>query len=93
VAIQSEEGKRLLAPVPAEKRLESWHLIIDEGEILSAGAAAPALAELLPGGKPLAVLFRALPGLTQRAYEAVASNRSRLARLLRIDPSCQVRRG
>jgi predicted DCC family thiol-disulfide oxidoreductase YuxK len=92
VAIQSEEGDRLLAPVPTDKRLDSWHLVTTEGEVLSAGAAAPALAELLPGGKPLATLFRTFPGVTQRAYEAVANNRSRLVRLLRIDPSCSVRR-
>jgi predicted DCC family thiol-disulfide oxidoreductase YuxK len=60
--------------------------------VLSAGDAAAPLAELLPGGRPLAALFRAFPGSTDRVYRLVARNRGRLARLLRIDSSCEVRR-
>ena len=91
VAIQSEEGQRLLASVPAGRRLDSWHLVAD-GKVSSAGAAAPPLFELLPGGRPLAAVLRAFPGLTERAYRWVADHRSLLVRLLRIDPSCELRR-
>jgi predicted DCC family thiol-disulfide oxidoreductase YuxK len=90
--IQSEEGGRLLAGVPQELRLESWHLVASSGEVRSAGDAAAPLASLLPGGRPLAFLFRTFPGITNRAYRLVAGNRDRIARLLRIDASCQVRR-
>jgi predicted DCC family thiol-disulfide oxidoreductase YuxK len=90
--IQSEEGGRLLAGVPQELRLESWHLVAPSGEVRSAGDAAAPLASLLPGGRPLAFLFRTFPGITNRAYRLVAGNRDRIARLLRIDASCQVRR-
>ena len=92
VPIQSEEGQRLLSGVPEELRLDSWHLVDPSGEVRSAGAAAPPLLDLLPGGRPLAGVARAMPGATERAYRAVAGNRDRLARLLRIDSSCSVRR-
>lgn len=92
VPIQSEEGQRLLGSVPEELRLDSFHVVERSGTVRSAGAAGPPLLDLLPAGKPLAALTRALPSPTERAYRAVANNRDRLARLLRIDASCQVRR-
>jgi hypothetical protein len=49
VAIQSEEGNHLLAAIAPERRLESWHLVTD-GEVRSAGAAAPQLFEGPPAG-------------------------------------------
>ena len=91
VAIQSEEGQRLLAVIAPERRLESWHLVAG-GEVQSAGAAAPDLFAALPGGRPLAALLRAFPRLTERAYRWVAGHRDLLARLLRIDASCGLRR-
>ena len=92
VPIQSEEGERLLADVPRELWLESWHLVEPSGEVRSAGDAAAPLVSLLPGGRPLAFLFRTFPGITDRAYSLIAVNRDRIARALRIDASCQVRR-
>jgi predicted DCC family thiol-disulfide oxidoreductase YuxK len=92
VSIQSDEGQALLADVPEGMRLDSFHLISPSGEVHSAGAAADPLARLLPGGRPLAVLFRTFPGLTERGYQLVARNRNRLARLLRIDARCELRR-
>jgi predicted DCC family thiol-disulfide oxidoreductase YuxK len=91
VAIQSEEGERLLADIAPERRLDSWHLVTD-GKVQSAGAAAPDLFAALPGGRPLGALLRTFPGLTDRAYRWVAGHRDLLARLLRIDASCQLRR-
>jgi predicted DCC family thiol-disulfide oxidoreductase YuxK len=91
VAIQSEEGDRLLAGMDPERRLDSWHLVRD-GFVRSGGAAAPELFELLPGGAPLAAVLRAFPRLTERAYRWVADHRDLLARLLRVDASCQLRR-
>jgi len=91
VAIQSEEGQSLLAAIPADRRLDSWHLWSD-GELRSGGAAAPWLFAALPGGRPLAAGFRRFPAATDRAYRWVADHRSLLARLLRIDPACELRR-
>jgi predicted DCC family thiol-disulfide oxidoreductase YuxK len=92
VPIQSEEGSRLLAPMTHAARLDSWHLVGPDGTVFSAGAAAQPLARLLPGGRPLAALFGAFPGVTEGGYRLVAGHRDRLARFLRIDPNCQVRR-
>jgi predicted DCC family thiol-disulfide oxidoreductase YuxK len=91
VPIQSEEGSRLLAPIARDARLDSWHLVGPDGRVFSAGAAAPPLARLLPGGRPLAVVFAAFPGATERAYQLVARHRDDLVRLLRIGPNCRVR--
>jgi predicted DCC family thiol-disulfide oxidoreductase YuxK len=91
VAIQSEEGQRLLAPVPPERRLDSWHLVRD-GEVRSAGAAAAPLFAVLPGGRPLAALLRAFPRATEWTYRWVADHRDLMARLLRIDAACELRR-
>ncbi len=91
IAIQSEEGSRLLAPIAPDARLDSWHLVRDDGRLFSAGAAAEPLARLLPGGRPLAAVFAAFPGVTERAYGFAARHRFWLARLLRVDANCQVR--
>ncbi|MGZ4318858.1 MAG: thiol-disulfide oxidoreductase DCC family protein [Gaiellaceae bacterium] len=90
-AIQSAEGERLLAGLSPEARLGSWHLVDGDGTLHSAGAAAEPLVRLLPGGRPLAAVFRAFPGVTERAYRYVADHRDRWARLLRIDASCEPR--
>jgi predicted DCC family thiol-disulfide oxidoreductase YuxK len=93
VPIQSEEGSRLLAPIPPDAQLDSWHLVRADGMLFSAGAAAEHLARLLPGGRPLAAVFAAFPGATERAYRFTARHRDRLAWLLRVGANCQVRRG
>lgn len=92
VAIQSDEGSRLLAAVPESERLDSWHLALSSGELHSAGAAAAPLAERLPGGKPLAFAFRRFPKITERSYRFVARHRGRFARLVGADADCQLRR-
>lgn len=93
VAIQSPEGRELLtaAGVPEAELMDSWHLVVPTGEAASAGAAAPLLFEVLPGGAPIAALTRTFPKATERAYRWVAGNRNRLARLLRIDAGCELR--
>ncbi len=81
LAIQSEEGQRLLADMPPEERLASWHLVTADGRH-SAGAAFPHLFRLLPGGRPIAALTAAAPRLFGRAYRWVADHRSRLSDLV-----------
>jgi predicted DCC family thiol-disulfide oxidoreductase YuxK len=93
VAIQSAEGQRLLAELDPAARLDSWHLAGPGGELASAGAGAAPLARLLPGGRPLAFAFERLPRATDRAYRWVASHRDRLAHLVGVDDSCELRRG
>jgi predicted DCC family thiol-disulfide oxidoreductase YuxK len=92
VAIQSEEGNRLLAGIPESQRLDSWHLVLPSREVLSGGAAAAPLARVLPGGKPLAFLFERFPRTTDRAYRFVAERRDRFARIVGADAGCTLRR-
>jgi predicted DCC family thiol-disulfide oxidoreductase YuxK len=82
VALQSPEADRLLAGMPEERRMASWHLVTDGGEVYSAGTAFPPLLRLLPGGRPLAALAARFPRPVQAAYEMVAASRSRLGRLV-----------
>ena len=80
VSIQSEEGQRLLAPVPAEQRLDSFHLV-EEG-VVSGGPALPELLRRLPGGAPPAGLLDRLPGVTDGAYEWIAGHRVQISRFV-----------
>ena len=82
VAIQSEEADRLLAGMPEEERLGSWHLVDGKGTVRSAGDAFPGLFRLLPGGAPFAGLTSRAPRATDRAYRWVAGNRSRWGKLV-----------
>jgi predicted DCC family thiol-disulfide oxidoreductase YuxK len=82
VAIDSAEGARLLADLPAGRRLDSWHFVDREGRVSSAGPAAAPLLRELPGGGPLAALAERFPAATARGYEWVARNRSRLGRVI-----------
>ena len=72
----------LLQDLRPEQRSESWHLVDPHGRRWSAGAAAPPLLCLLPGGRPLAALLAAAPSLTERAYRWVADHRGTLGRLV-----------
>jgi predicted DCC family thiol-disulfide oxidoreductase YuxK len=82
VAIQSDQADRLLAGMPEEERLASWHLVAADGRVRSAGAAFPELLRLLPAGGPLAALTARAPSATDRAYRWVAGNRSRWGKLV-----------
>lgn len=81
VAIQSEEGQRLLTEVPVDRRLESAHLVTPGGTVLSGGAAAEALARLLPGGAMPARMFRRYPSQTDATYRWIARHRGTFGRL------------
>jgi predicted DCC family thiol-disulfide oxidoreductase YuxK len=75
VALQDPEADELLGGMDEERKLASWHLVAPNGEVYSAGAAFPPLLRLLPGGRALAWVTRAFPGLTERAYRHVARTR------------------
>ena len=78
VALQSAEADRLLAAVPEEGRMASWHLVTPDGRVRSAGRAVAPLLRLLPGGLPLAVVAVAFPRATDAAYVWVARHRGML---------------
>jgi len=83
VAIQSEEGARLLAEIPEDERLESAHAVFPgEPGVVSGGAVAAPVLRLLPAGAPLADLAVRIPRTTDRGYRWVADNRGSLSRLV-----------
>lgn len=82
VAIQSDEGRRLLATLTPEQRLASAHAIDAAGRRASGGDALAPIAAVLPGGAPLAALGRRAPALARASYRAVADRRSLLGRLV-----------
>lgn len=79
--IDSARGEQLLAGMPVEMRLASWHVAIGES-IYSGGAAVPPVLAVLPGGTPLAGVTARFPRATSRAYDWVASHRTLLGRSL-----------
>ena len=82
VALQDADADRLLAGMPQEERMASWHLVALGGEIRSAGAAAGPLLRLLSGGRPLAALLERFPRATDRGYRWVADHRSLFGKLV-----------
>lgn len=79
-ALQGSEADRLLPGLSEEAKMASWHLVVD-GNVYSGGAVAAPLLRILPGGRPLAPVVAAFPGLSDRAYRMVAGNRDRFGRL------------
>lgn len=82
LALQDPQAERLLAAVEASRRMESWHLVLPDGSVHSAGRALAPMLELLPGGRPLARLASAFPDPVDRAYALIARHRSKLGRVL-----------
>ncbi|HEY7076886.1 MAG TPA: DUF393 domain-containing protein [Solirubrobacteraceae bacterium] len=82
VAIQSEEGERLLADLPPDRRLASAHAVDASGRRASGGDALAPIADVLPGGRPLAALARRAPGLARAGYDAVSARRPLLGKLV-----------
>ncbi|MFL5908563.1 MAG: thiol-disulfide oxidoreductase DCC family protein [Solirubrobacterales bacterium] len=82
VALGSTEADLLLAEMPADRRLASWHLVDGDGGLHSAGAAFAPLFRMLPAGAPLAAAAERLPSAVDRGYRWVAANRSRFGRLV-----------
>jgi predicted DCC family thiol-disulfide oxidoreductase YuxK len=82
VALQSERAKRLLAHMSEEERMASFHVVLADGEVRSAGAALTEVLDALPGARPLAGLSRRTPGATSRFYRLVAGNRTRIGPLI-----------
>jgi predicted DCC family thiol-disulfide oxidoreductase YuxK len=82
VAIQSDEGERLLADLAPAQRLASAHAIDAAGRRTSGGDALAPVAEVLPGGRPLAAVARRAPGLARGGYDAIAKRRPLLGRLV-----------
>jgi predicted DCC family thiol-disulfide oxidoreductase YuxK len=90
VALGTEEADTLLAGMPEDERMASWHLaepgwvpavaenatIGTHPAVSSGGAAFSSLFRLLPGGTPLGLLADRFPRAAERGYRWVADHRS-----------------
>lgn len=79
------EADALLSDLTPEQRNASWHLVAPNGERESAGQAAPALFELLRGGRLPARALSAVQPATNAAYRWVATHRTGLSRFVPSD--------
>lgn len=82
LAIQDPGAEALLAGMPPERRLASWHLVEGDGRVLSGGAAVPALARRLRGGRAIGTVAERFPDTTERVYRWIAARRARFGRAL-----------
>ena len=81
-ALEQKQAEELLAGMPEEERMSSWHLVGPDGEVRSAGAGIAPLLRLLPGGSPLGAVAARTPRLMERGYRFVAGNRSLWGKLV-----------
>jgi predicted DCC family thiol-disulfide oxidoreductase YuxK len=82
LALQEPEALRLLPGMDEEERMSSWHLVLPDGRVRSAGAAFEPMLRELPGGAPLAALAGRFPNATEHGYRWVTDRRSTLGRAL-----------
>ena len=82
VALGTPRADALLADLAPYRREASWHLVGPDGTRLSAGAALPAVLELLPHGRLPAALLRLIPGPADRGYRWVVEHRSLVGRAI-----------
>src|SRR3954451_19714930 len=75
VTLQSKEADALLAGMTEERRMGSWHPVVRDGEVRSAGAGIAPLLRLLPGGAPFAAVAARFPRVMERGYRFVAGHR------------------
>jgi len=82
IPLETPEADALLSGLTPDQRAGSWHLVSPDGRRWSAGAAAPPLLRLLPGGRAPAGLLATAPRATERVYRWIADHRSTLSRLI-----------
>ncbi|MFI5206556.1 MAG: thiol-disulfide oxidoreductase DCC family protein [Gemmatimonadales bacterium] len=80
VPFQDSEALARLPNVPRDDLERAMHLVAPDREVLRGAAALPAILRLIPGGAPLALLYRlpAAPWLAARVYRMVARSRYKL---------------
>jgi predicted DCC family thiol-disulfide oxidoreductase YuxK len=82
--IGSALGSALLRDLTMEKRYAAAHVVDALGRRSSGGAVLAPLARTFRAGEPLAALFDAFPGVTERLYGLVARNRGAISRITRL---------
>jgi predicted DCC family thiol-disulfide oxidoreductase YuxK len=92
--LHSAEAGALLPGMDEKTKMASWHLVLPDGTVRSAGDAVAPLLRLLPKGRPLASVAATMPGLTRATYRIVARNREKFGRMLgqkacAVDPAAR----
>jgi len=82
--IGSAFGSVLLRDLTTEERYAAAHVVDAQGRRSSGGAVLAPLARTFPAGAPLAAVFDAFPGATERLYGLVARNRGLVSRVTRL---------
>ncbi|MGI9020758.1 MAG: thiol-disulfide oxidoreductase DCC family protein [Solirubrobacterales bacterium] len=82
VALQDALAADLLPGMSEEDRFASFHLVGDDGTILSGGRALSALLRDLPGARPFGAAMAAVQPLTDAFYKVISANRSRIGPLV-----------
>jgi predicted DCC family thiol-disulfide oxidoreductase YuxK len=82
VALGTDEADRLLAEMPPDRRMASWHLADSDDRLHSGGAAFAPLLHHLPGGSPLSAAASRAPRAVDRGYRWVAGHRSLFGKLI-----------
>ena len=88
LGLEDASADRLLEHVSDEERVSLLRLVLPDGRMLSGGAAALNVLELLPATRPLARMVTVLHAqrAAEAAYALVARNRDRLGRLVPDGP-------
>ena len=89
--IGSSLGRHWLRDLSPTDRYAAFHAVDADGRRRSGGDAVPLVIDAL-GGRAVARLARAIPGVTDAAYRAVARRRGTLSRLVGMPACGDVRR-
>jgi predicted DCC family thiol-disulfide oxidoreductase YuxK len=92
VPLQSAEASALLDGMDEETKMSSWHLVLPNGTVRSAGDGVAPLFRLLPRGGAFASIASTAPPLTRSFYRFIARNRTTFGKMLgtkacAVDPS------
>lgn len=80
--LHTVEADAYLPGMDEKTKMASWHLVLPDGTVRSAGDAVEPLVRLLPRGTPIAAVAGLAPGLARVAYRIVARNRDTFGRML-----------
>ena len=84
--LEDDAADALVASLPEEEKLASWHLVRPPGRISSRGAAGVDLLDTL-GYERAARAASRIEGSIESFYRLVAENRDRLGRLVPDGPA------
>ncbi len=81
--LDESEAEPLLAPLPEDERLETWHLVAPDGALSGHGTGGVELLGALRLTRPMGELLARVPDrMLDGAYEIVARHRKRLGRFV-----------